>query len=323
MQASTASNETRLPRQILKRSAAIDAHLQAKREANNPAAPGVPPATGTDGAATTAEPTSGMPPAQPADPRENDPAYWKQRFKVAEGRLTAQQERHREQTDALTLQISELMEQVQTLQANAPVTPTDVSEFLTPEQVALLGADEAQTIVDAVLKGARKEVAKLVDAEIKPLREAQTATRARTQEDVKREFLEKLEELVPEYAAIDVTDGWQLWLAEDDEATGLPRQEALNHHMGRANASGVAKLFNAYLAQIPKPPAPPVAANGSGAGAGAPPAQPTGAAGYRPSPAEITTFFKRKSTIRKGQPGYVTEQEAIEFEKRLKLPPRR
>lgn len=329
MQASLASKEKPLPRQILRRSAEIKERFnKAHADPNNPAATAVPqaPVPGTPEAATTADPKAGDPPAgaAPIDPRENDPAYWKQRFQATQGVLRAEKAAAAERETAFHQRIDELTEQVRTLQAAAPQPEADLGEFLTPEQIELLGPDEARTIVNTVLKGAQKEVAKLVEAEIAPLKAQKAQTEQRTQEDLKREFLEKITALVPDFEEVDNSDEWHEWLAEEDPGTGLQRQAALTHHLQRLDAPKVAKMFDAFKAGKPKPPAPPVAPSGSGANAGGnPPAAASGASGFRPSPVEITAFYKRKSTIRKGQPGYVTDEEAREFEKRLKLPPRR
>lgn len=320
MQASTAPNEKPLPRAILRQSEAIKARFASRHETkSDPVDPNAPPALPSAQATTTAEPKPGDAPAPAADPRHADPLYWKQRFQVVEGRLKVREDEHKAEVHGLHQQLTELAEQIRSLHANAPQPQTDVSEFLTPEQVELLGADEAQTIVDAVLIGARKEVAKLVDAEIKPLREAQATTQATTHEDLKRQFLAKLEELVPDFAEVDATDEWKLWLQAEDEVTGVPRQDAMNKHISLANAGGVAKLFKAFKASLPKPPAPPVAPNGSGAGSSGIPQASASAGLTVPTAAEIKDFYKRKSTVRKGQPGYVTDQEALTFEKRLKL----
>lgn len=321
MQASPAPNETRLPRAVLRRSAAIQARLDAEREPKtDPVDPSAPPAQPSTQATPPVEPKpNNAAPVTATDPRDSDPEYWKQRFRVVEGRLKAREQEHRDAVGGLHQQISELTEQVRTLQANAPAQPTDIGEFLTPEQVEMLGEQEAQTIVETVLKAARKEVKTLVDAELKPLRDANTRQRADTQQDLKQRFLDQLTELVPDYEVVDATDGWKLWLADEDESTEVVRQTILDTHIGKANAAGVAKMFKAYKATLHQIPAPPVAPNGTGAGpSGSPPANQPSAL-TAPTKQEILDFHKRRATKRKGQPGYVTDQEAIEFEKRLKL----
>lgn len=321
MPASTAPNEPRLPRQVLRVSAAIKARQDEAREQKTDPATQTPPVDPSVQAATTADTPPGDPPpgAPAADPRENDPAYWKQRFKVVEGRLRVREEEHRAATDGMLLQISELTEQIRNLSATAPAAPVDLSEFLTKDQIAEMGEDEARTIVSTALAAARKEVKTLVDKELAPLRQHQADKTEADKEALKRAFVGKLTELVSDWEAIDQTEEFEAWLMDADEGTGLVRNDVLQSHIRTANAGGVAKVFNTYKKSLHKSPAPPVAPNGSGAGpSGSPPASPL--AGLTvPTAVEIQAFYKRASTIRKGQPGYVTDQERVTFEKRLKL----
>ena len=112
-QASGASNETQLPRAVLRRSAAINDRLQA-RNARQPdlATPEVPKAPEAAVAADATPPGNPAPaptPATPsntppADPRENDPVYWRHRYKTLEGVLRverADRKAEREQHDRL------------------------------------------------------------------------------------------------------------------------------------------------------------------------------------------------------------------------------
>jgi hypothetical protein len=322
MQASTPPNETRLPRQVLRRSAAIQAHLDARREQKtDPVDPNATPALPSAQATPTADtPPNDAPPNAPvADPRENDPAYWKHRFKVVEGRLRVREDEHRLATEGLQQQISMLTEQIRDLKASAPAAPIDLSEFLTQEQIESMGEDEARTIVTTALTAARKEVKTLVDQELAPLRQQKTEQQATDKQSLQHAFLTKLTELEPDWEQYDQTEEFEAWLMDVDEGTGLVRNEVLQSHIRAASAGGVAKIFKTYKTSLPKTPAPPVAPNGSGAGpSGSPPATPT-AGLTAPTTREIREFYKRASTIRKGQPGYVTDQERAAFDKRMKL----
>ena len=81
MQASPAKNETRLPRAVLKRSAAIEERIKARSEPETPD-PALPtPASSAD----PANPNRRKTPAPPADPRRTAPACWKQRFDATAG----------------------------------------------------------------------------------------------------------------------------------------------------------------------------------------------------------------------------------------------
>lgn len=321
MQASTAKNETRLPRAVMRISESVQARIDERNAQRGtkldpvvPDASAQPPQTATPPADLTPGPQ-----VPESDPRESNPVYWKQRFLSTEGRLKAAVATHREETEALHQQVSELTEQIRNLQASAPAPKTDLGELLTPEQVETLGEDQAQVIVETVMKAARKQVDTAIAAAVKPLKDRETRQQTADMEARKREFVEKLTELVPDYPEIDVSPGWLAWLEQEDSASGYVRQELMNGHIAKGNAQAVAKFFNAYKATLPKTPAPPVAAAGSGAGPSgdALPAPTHGLT--RPSPAEITAFYTRCSTKRPGQPGYVTDQERMEFEKRLKL----
>jgi hypothetical protein len=318
MSASTAQNETRLPRAVLRISAATQARIDeqnAKRGTKpDPVDPNAPPAQ-------TATPPADLTPGPQVqgDPREQDPTYWKQRFLSTEGRLKAAVAAHREETEAIHQQMSELTEQIRTLQAAAPAPKTELGELLTPEQVETLGEEQAQVVVETVMKAARKQVDTAIAAALKPLQDRETRQRATDVETRKREFVTQLTELVPDYPEVDVSPGWLVWLEQEDPATGHVRQELMNAHITRGNAPAVAKFFNAYKATLPKTPAPPVAAAGSGAGPSGDALPPSTRGLTKPSQAEIREFYKRCSTKRQGQPGYVTDQERVEFEKRLRL----
>lgn len=312
MQATPALNETRLPRQVLQRSAAIAERQRAQAESEAAsAAPPAPPAEPSAPAATTADPT---PPQPPADPRESDPAYWKQRFKVTEGVLRTEREARTKEALEFNQRITELQDQIRTLQASAPAPDLDMGQFLTPEQIDTLGEEEAGAVVKAALKVAQAEVRKVIEAEIKPLRDQRAAEAAATVEDVKTRYKDKLTELMPDWLEIDATEGWLAWLAQEDEGTGLLRQSMLDDYIRKADAVRTAKLFKTYKDSI-APPVPPVAPRGTGAM----PSEdlPVPSRGLRPlGPGEAKAFYTKAAT--RG----VTDAERAEFEARRKLPRR-
>ncbi len=319
MQASKANDTTVLPRAIVRRSAAIQARIDARSEPKtDPTAddPGATPPVGV----TPAEPvTPAKPePSAPAvDPRENDPAYWRQRFNVTAGVLRAERDERRAEATTFNQRLTELSEQVRTLQAGAAPSDdqVDVTQFFTSEQIEQFGADQCEAMARASMKSARSEAQKLIEKEVKPLREKQAQREAQTIEERKQDFGDKLTELVPDYLEIDQSDEWRAWLAQEDEASGLVRQEILSRHTHALNAPKVGKMFGDYLkSKQPAPrPQPPVAPKGTGAGpSGEPPPQP--AAGLKaPTDAEVKDFFKRAAL------GKVKDAERVEFEGRMKL----
>lgn len=312
-QASQALNETRLPRAVLKRSAAIQARLDAQKaeseaSAADPNAPPAPPS------AEAAPPVAPTPPAPATDPRENDPAYWKQRFNVTAGVLRVERDERAAEAADFNRRIAELEDQIRNLQATTPPAPAavDATTILTQEQIETLGTEEAQAVVDAALKVARETAQKAIEAEVKPLRDARARDAADAQRARDNAFLEKLYELAPDLD--DKDENWLAWLAQEDEATGLQRQAILTQHVAKRDAVKAAKMHAQWKASTaaPAPPAPPVSPSGSGAA-------PAGIDLKQPrlltpaTNAEVREFSKRAAL------GKVTDAERKEFEARVKL----
>ena len=282
MQPSQATNETRLPQAVLRRSAEIArkyAPQEPKAEPDTPIVETAPVAA-----------------AEATDPRESDPAYWKQRFKVTEGVLKAERERAQQQVASHRQQVSDLQEQIRTLQASptAPTEAIDLSAYFTPEQIEAYGEEQCMVVATAADKAAKAQAQKAIDAAVAPLRQRQTqddedaATRARNT------FIHDLTAALPDWQEIDATDAWKAWLAQIDDSTGFQRQEVLTRHNTANNVAGVVKVFKNFLKDTKRDlPQPPVAPHGTGAnaqGSGTPP-QPQSA--FNPTPAQIKDYYSR------------------------------
>lgn len=318
-QASPALNETRLPRAVLRRSAAIQAHLdeqKKQRESDASAADPPLPATPSAEAAPPVVPSSPTPTpaAAPApDPRENDLTYWKQRFNVTAGYLRLERDARAADQAEFNQRLAEKDDQIRVLQEQATTPPTlDLTSVLTKDQIETLGEDEARAVVETAQKVARDAVQKAIEAQVKPLRDAQERGAAKARIDDQAAFLDALAEIVPDFNEVNETDGWKEWLAEDDEVSGVQRQLILDQHVSRRDPKKVAALFNAYKQLAAgATPVPPVSPQGTGATPpGAPPDQKVPRALTK---AEIREFYKRASI------GKVTDAERSEFEARLKL----
>lgn len=216
MPASQALNETRLPRAVVNRSAAIAARY-ATSESELPPPEGAAPAAPEGG--TPAEPAH----VAELDPRESDPNYWKQRFKVTEGILARERTERRTQFEALNQRITELQEQALTQKPPPTAAEIDLTRFFTPEQIETYGEEQCQVMAQTAMGAAHSTAQELIDAAMRPIREE----RAREKEDAaaqaKQKFVDRLTELKPDYATIDVDPAWQAWLAEEDE-NGVQRQ---------------------------------------------------------------------------------------------------
>lgn len=306
MQASQATNEPRLPRQVLKRSAEVQALLDARRTASEPE---TPPTEGTPSAAL---PPSADPVPPAAVPREQDPAYWKHRFEVTSGLLRREREERAADAERFLQQTTELQGQIQTLRTSQSSDKAiDLTAFLTQEQIENLGEDESRAIVSTAIKAAQATVMQAMEAEIQPLKARQANDEERRKRDARDRFLDALIELVPDYDVIDKSEGFEAWLAEADPASGLERQVLLTKYVQKGDAAKVAKLFKDYKASEAPLPIPPATPAGTGA---APQGEVRPASALTaPTNQEIREFFKRAAL------GQVKDAERTQFEARLKL----
>jgi hypothetical protein len=308
MQASQARNETRLPRAVLKRSQAIDARLQAQNEPN-----------GDEATLPSAVPEAEPPAVElkpSSDERDSDPAYWKQRANVNAGFLQRERSERKAEQASFNQQIAELQSQIRALQDSVPrpESAIDLSRFFTAEQIEALGEDECRVMASTAVKAAADQVKATVAAELQPLKDAQKLSQEQSAKAAQDGFVDKLSELVPDYAAIDVEQGWRDWLAQEND-DGVQRQMVLDTHVGALNATKVAKMFKDYKASLAPTPKPPVTPSGTGA---APnndaPRNPRGLVGL--TGAEVKEFYTRAAL------GKVTDAQRVEFEARMKLPRR-
>lgn len=309
MQPTQATNDTRLPRAVERQMARINARRQPAPGAESGDVQSEQPGA----VAPTVTPPAGDTP--PVDPRESDPAYWKQRFHVTSGLLTKERNDSKARYDEQQRQIAELTTQVQSLQAKNPPADdeVDIAQFYTPEQIKTYGEEQCRVMAATAIRAAKSHAQKLIDAAVQPLKEREQQTKQSEIEARKQAFIDALIEAKPDYETVDKDPRWLLWLAQDDENTGVQRQQLLDSHIQRGNAKGVARMMTTWEKSVALPQ-PPVSPSGSGAapaGGDAPPAN--GPALTAPTDAEVKDFYKRSAI------GKVKDDERQTFEARLKL----
>lgn len=335
MPATTTLPDTRLPRQVRERMERIEAMNGPVNGAPSPIAAEVAPPPGDAAAANPppAPPPEEAPnpnepprpdlrpfhdPALDSDPRANDPMYWRKRLSVDAGMWKQRLQRERAESDAreaeLREKVTSLEAQVKQLQQAGKPAAIDLSSLFTPEQLEALGEDQANAIAAATLKAAQQQVTSA-------LSEQRTAEETRRTQDTKsrlerrkREFFDDLEELVPDWAAVNAREDWLQWLTGTDSRTGQTRQAALAAGEQGLDAQAVAAVFEAFKASLLPKREPPVAApRAAGPTAAVPDASdPMGP----PTDAEIKDYYKRLSVNRgKG----VSEEERKSMERRMAL----
>jgi len=338
MTAAASLDNTRLPRQIRERMERINA-MTAEPQNDGSATPPIAAEAPQPGADPTATPQATAPladqpnpneastapqgdlrpfhdPALATDPRAQDPTYWRQRLSVMQGKLHEERRAAEARESALRSKITELEDQIRSLKAGSPA-PVDVKSILTPEQLEALGEEHATAVVTAAVKAARTHVDTALEEQraIAETRRAQETEQAQARR--KREFLDQLEEVVPDWQTIDARTDWRKWLGEADPTTGRERQVALNMGIEAADVAGVAAIFRAFLRTLEVRPTPPTTApSDAGRPAPAQASQVRDQSLIPPTDAEVREFYKRLSI--KGGRG-VTEAERVAFEKRLAL----
>jgi hypothetical protein len=317
MTASTALNETRLPRAVLRQSAAIAERFAARAAESGEASPAS--ATAAPAATPAAAPatTPATQPATAVDPRENDPNYWKQRFNVTSGILAKERKDRQDERSELLRKNTELQTQAASSKTAVPDAAIDLTKFYSPAQIEQYGEEQCRVMAKTAMDAARSTAQDLIDAAVRPLKEQREREVADKAADRKQKFVDKLAELVPDYPVIDVDPRWADehtgWLAQEDE-NGVQRQQLLNIHIGNSDAPRVAKMFEQFRKAVMTVATPPIAPNGTGAAPAGDGRPPEGAAGLTaPTDAEVKDFFKRSAI------GKVKDDERVSFEARLKL----
>ncbi len=317
MQPTQAPNETRLPRAVVRRSAAIAARYAAPEANPNPEADPAAPAIEPAAAPATPDAPQAQAPVEPTDPRVNDPAYWRQRFNSTAGVLAKERTDRVSAEARLKQQVAELQDANRVLEASKPVPEAviDLSEFFSPAEIEQYGEEQCKVMVRASMRAAAK-TAKPAEVRPAPAAEPPPAQTHQTNPAVAT-FVQQLTELVPEYREWDVDPRWLAWLAED--TNGVQRQALLNVHIGNRDAKKVAKMFNDWDRSVAVP-APPISPGGTGAAPSGEAVRENHAEGLTyPTQAETRDFYKRAAVVRKGQPGYVTDEDRVKFEARLAL----
>lgn len=305
MNESALNTEIRLPRQVKERADRARAMSQTPNP-DEPVPPAAPPA-----AAVEPSPT----PAPAVDPRDNDPVYWKQRFKVTEGMWKRDKERFAGELSALQGNLQAANQRIRELESQGSSSgEVDLTTIFTAEQIETLGEDQAKVIASTVINEAKKAADERIRAEVEPIRKQQQSGAQRLAESRQDAFLEALTELKSNWAEVNADERWIDWLSQDDPDSGVWRQTIIDQAQARGDAARVAKMITAWESEMGlavTPATPNHVPQGRAGSAGQTPHPGQAMAKGTPTPHEIRDYYKRRAL------GKVREDEAKEFDARI------
>lgn len=199
-----------------------------------------PPAT--DAVATTDAPAA--PTEQPAQPEQPAaPAVseetWEQRYKVLQGKYNAE-------VPSLQRDLRALTDKVKTLEVEAAKTPPE--KLVKAEEVDQYG----EQFIDMVQRAAEEKFAperQQLTAKIEEL-EARLNTVAGAQDKATQaNFFKALNDVAPDWEAVDADEAWQKWLGEYDPKARRQRQSLLDDALLAHDATYVASMISDWKAQ--------------------------------------------------------------------------
>lgn len=212
---------------------------QSPPEAPAADAPPPDPETTTPPAAADSAPTAEPAKAEPEKPAETsdegDLNHWKQRAKVAEGRLSKEMPRMAQTIRELKDQVSDLQGKLKEAESK-PATNANVG--IKPEEVEQYGAD----FIDMV-KRVAQNAAPGVDAN---LQEQVKQVAEQNRRVVRQQFFEQLGRDAPQWEKLNTDEDFLAYLSGLDPYTGRPRQELFDDAYEKLDAWRIANFFNSF-----------------------------------------------------------------------------
>ncbi len=183
------------------------------------------------------------PPVNDVEPvsKENDAAYWKQRFATVQGMLNSQSAQMTEQLRLANDRIQALTNDLERQRSAEQTQATNVND----NDAETFGED----LVDAMRRQAKQAVAQEIDqmqAYIRQLEDKLGSVNKQVAVSAQDQFLNNLAKLVPDYESVNGEQAFLNWLGEVDPVYGVARQSALDSAANALDAQRVASVFNAY-----------------------------------------------------------------------------
>lgn len=231
-----------IPRQVKQIEERTEQLVQQQQAASSQPPADAPPAD------TPPNPEDGQgAPAEGTATPDKERVDWKAKFHTLQGKYNAEVPRLASEIKALMAKVEGLSEANAELRSKAPAA--------TPPEPQVDAAVEAlrKEYGDDVVGAIERVAAQRVETAIKPLQERVELTEKEraekrhreAQADAAREFAEAVEDLIPDWEAIDKLPAFHAYLAEVD-ASGQTRQTKLMELAGKFDAAGAARIFAAF-----------------------------------------------------------------------------
>lgn len=255
------------------------------------------PEASSDGAG--GEGGEGDEPSPPDDGDGDDVRKVKHHNSILQGRLRAQEQRHKDEVTQLRQDNAALrdliagfnsrMERMEARAERARPEPEPAKPAFTPATYAPVTDREREEHGD-ILDVAARAAAALLDARFKAIEqrigelqprveqaEAKAGSAERTTAKTARDrTMEAILAAVPNFEVVNKDPEFLRWLGEEDEFSGEPRQALLTRAFNKHDAQRVIRFFKTYLQQTgvstggelvaDTPPAAPNSPNGAGGG---------------------------------------------------------
>lgn len=197
----------------------------------------------TDGGKPPEENLQTQPTQPEVQPKVVSEETWEQKYRVLQGKYSAEVPRMAEEIRELKAMVQEL----KTAPA-APQTPPLDLKGMTPEAVVEQFGEDFAAAVGAIAARIAESQGQTIREEFRPQIEQTTKSVAQTK---RQEFIRDLAAAVPDFKEIDVNPAFTEFLDEVDPMTGRSRRFFFNEADGQNDAVRVAQFFNAFKGNSP------------------------------------------------------------------------
>ena len=185
---------------------------------------------------------------QPAPkPQANDDESWQNRYHAMKGRFDRQGEQIRSLTEQIQAQQRALEQAAMQPRPQAQVTP-EVKRLLTEDEVNDFGPE----FLDVVGRRAEEIFmprAQAYEQKIAQLEQQVAGVGGYVQRNARQDMMEELDQRVPGWRDVNLSDGFKSWLALPDPFTGAIRHEQLKAAWGRNATPQAEAFFKGFLAE--------------------------------------------------------------------------